>query len=279
MDTVEAYCPASLSFIFNIIKNSNPLKTGSTGVGCTLDKGARVNVSHSSTNKVFFNGNLIQIPPVNYVLHKLALSKVLVRINSPLPLGFGFGISAASTLALAFALNKFFNLKKKKVTLAQISHVAEIKSWTGLGSVATQITGGFLVKKKAGIPVAANKLPLVGQKIYAIIVNKLETPSILRDNNNLQKINNNADLYLSKIRKEKNISLSQIIDYSYEFSQKTGIIQNKKVKEIIEHIRSNGGHACMAILGYVVITDKKPNIKQNYPIYELIITDKGIKNG
>lgn len=273
MGNVKASCPASVSFIFKICPNVDPAKMGSVGVGCTVDKEVIVEVQKSSFDELIFNGTTINFPTVHEVIKYLSSTPVRVYIRSPLPLGYGFGISSASALATSFAINKLFNLKKNRLELAKIAHIAEIKNYTGLGSVATQITRGFLIKEKPGVPVHAGKLPFIGQKLYAVIVDKLETPSILKNQRYLQKVNHVAEKYLSLIKQADKLNLAQILDFSYYFSSEAGLIQNKKVKELIEEERKNGGHACMAILGYVVITDKKPSLTQNYPIHQLTISN------
>ncbi len=276
MKKANASCPASISFIFRICHNNDPVKTGSVGVGCTVDREVEVSVGKSEFNKVIFDGATINFPTVHSVVKKLATVPVCVSISSALPLGYGFGISSASALSTAFALNKLFNLKKSELELAQIAHIAEIENYTGLGSVATQITGGFLVKNKPGLPVDAYSLPFVGKKLYVVIIDRLETPTVLHNKNRLEKINNAADLALDKIRKRENISLEEIIDISYEFANKSGVIKNREVERIIDGIRREGSSATISMLGYIVITTRKLDKIKDYPVKELVISDKTV---
>lgn len=273
MDKAYASCPASVSFIFSNRPSRNLTKMGSVGVGCTIDREVLVEVEESSVNETIFNGATINFPTVESVINTLSPSPVKVSIQSPLPLGCGFGISGASALAAAAALNKLFNLKKTIMDLAKIAHTAEIVNHTGLGSVATQITGGFLLKKRPGLPVSAIKLPLVGQKLYAVIIDRLITPSILKDDKKIQKVNAAADYYLQQLKNIKSPQLKDVIDVSYNFVSETGLLTDKRVINIIGRIRKAGGSATMAILGKVVITNIKPWFTGDYKIEELTITD------
>lgn len=247
---------------------------GSVGVGCTINDEIIVSVEKSTSDETIFDGTTINFPTVHSVIKELSPQPVRVSIKSPLPLGYGFGISSASALACAYALDKLFNLKKSELELAKIAHTAEIENYTGLGSVATQITGGFLVKNKPGIPVEAYKLPFAGRKLYTVIIDRLETPTVLHDNERLKIINKFADKALNQISTMHNITLEEVVDISYQFAKNSNLMIDERLISIIEYIRNAGGHACMAMLGKVIITDQKPHLKENYPVYELTISNK-----
>jgi len=278
MNVARASCPASLSFIFKVISHNNLAKMGSVGVGCTIDKDVVVEAQNAYSNEVIFDGKPINFPTVNSVIKTLAASPVKISIKSPLPLGYGFGISSASSLATAFALNKLFKLGKTRLELAKIVHTAEIKNYTGLGSVATQITGGFLVKNKPGVPVDAYNLPFVGKKLYAAIIDRLETPTVLHDEKRVTEINEFADEALYQIKTTKNITLEEVIEISYIYVQKanihfgSGIASHFGIDRIIKDIRKSGGQATMSMLGYVVLSTIKLDKITDYPVKELTIT-------
>ena len=277
MRKVTAFCPTSLSFIFRSLFGSSIRQTGSIGIGCTLDKEVTVTVKSANKTNILFNGKPIHFPTVEYALSSIIDKSVAVNIKSPLPLGFGFGVSSASTLAALFAVNKIFPLNMNKMQLAQIAHEAEIINHTGLGSVATQITGGFLLKNKPGLPPSDFiKLPFAGKKLYAIIIDKLETPSILENRNKLSLINQTADKVLAAIQPKQITSLEKALDIAYDFAVKSQLLTNQAVADFIGKIRHEGGHATMAMLGQVVISNKKPNFNTHYRVEELTITDKSV---
>lgn len=275
MEEIVSDCPASLSFIFKAIYNDDPLKSGSIGIGCTVDKKVEIVVEKSSIGQIFFNGKTISFPTVLTVLKLLTNQPLKIKINSSLPLGYGFGVSGACALATAYAINKLLSLKKSMFQLAEASHSAEIINHTGLGSVATQITGGFLLKTKPCVPGQYIRLPFTGKKLYAVIIGKLTTPTVIGNLARIKKINLAADVALEKIRKNPLVDLAEIIDISYQFALNSGLLTDMKVKDTISKIRNSGGHAAMSMLGQVVITTTKPKLN-NYRVEELTITDNTV---
>lgn len=271
----QASCPTSLSFMFGVIKNKSLLKTGSIGVGCTLDKKVMVEVSLNTETKILFNGKKISLPTVSQVISSLTDKNIAVKISSGLPLGCGFGVSAASALACGSAINKLLNLHKKASQLIEIAHIAEINNKTGLGTVGTETTGGFLVKISAGIPVTDYyRLPLVGKKIYVLIIGKIETPSVLKNNKLIKKITFVAKSKLKLIRKD--MSLEDLLDLSLEFDNESGLFADKGLKKIISGIRERGGSACMASVGKVIISSIKPPKSPVFKMERLTITNSNI---
>ena len=273
MKEARVTAPASLSFIFKSHPHNDPVKAGSTGVGCTIDKKVTVRVRVDPHPSLSFNNSALIFPTGTFVLEKLAQKPVVINIHSPLPLGFGFGISGAASLGIAFALNTLLHLGKTKEELAKIAHTAEIVHRTGLGSVGTQITGGFLIKNKPGLPVSARRLPFTGDKLYAVIIDRLPTPSVLQDENRLLRVNLSAETALQKVKEKKKILLGEVLDISYTFAKTSGLLTDLRLLEIIEAIQKAGGSATMAMLGKVVISNKKPHLDKNYRIEELTITD------
>lgn len=267
----KAYCPSSISLIFKPCKDNNLIRMGSVGVGFTIDKGVMVDAEKSQENAIFLNGSEADFPTVKKVLDLLSNQKVKLSINSSLPIACGFGVSGASTLACALAVDELYGLGNDMLCLAQIAHIAEIMENTGLGSVGTQYEGGFLVKKTPGLPFKATRFPFEKKKIYAVILGKLETSTVLSDRKALSYVEKAADWALDKI--EDNISLEEMIDISFEFAKRGKLVRNKKVASVINNIRGSGGHATMAILGQVVISDIKPKLSRNYNIEKLTITD------
>jgi pantoate kinase len=243
---------------------------GSVGIGATVDQRVTVHLQKSVKTEITFNGQPIRFPTVLHVINSLTSQPLKISLTSPLPLGYGFGISGASALACAFAVNKLLDLKKTEEKLIEIAHTAEIINKTGLGSVGTQATGGFLFKTAPGIPVSAISFPFEKQKIYAVIIGQLLTPSVLNDDKKLERINTIADRELKKIRKLSSPFLKDLLDISYEFVRESNLA-NQNILHIIEEIRKNGGHATMAILGYVVFSDQPPDTIK-YPVIELTVT-------
>jgi len=268
----KASCPSSLSFIFGIIKDKDILKTGSIGIGCTVNKRVEVEASINKKTLILFNGKIISLPTVTDVIKALTDKNILVQIKSELPLGCGFGISGAAALACGFALNKLIKFQKTPFELIKIAHKSEIRNRTGLGTVGTETTGGFLVKKSAGIPVTDFfRLPFEGKKLYALIKGKIETPSILNNNKMMEKITSSARNILKKIKKDT--TLEEILAMSLEFDKESGLFDDTNLTEIIKDIKGNGGNACMAAIGQVIISNIKLKQYSKFQVKELTITN------
>jgi pantoate kinase len=257
--TAKAFSPGNVSCIFRVIDNKNPLKKHSLGVGFTVDKGVLVTVSFNKKNSMTFNNKKIRLPTVISVVKKLTDKPVQVRIESQVPLGAGFGVTGASALATAYALNKLLKLGKSKKQLAMAAHTAEVENGTGLGDVGGQFNGGFNAKFKKGQPLKGVNLGISGKNIYYKFFSKIETKKIINNKAKKIKLNKAGDKTLKSIKKliNKKITLKEIIKISKEFSVNSGLMVDKRVKNLIEKIESKGGNASMIMLGNAVFSDKK----------------------
>jgi len=259
MKTAKAFAPGNISCIFSIVKNKNPAKSGSLGVGFTVNEGVLVVIKKLNANKkniIFFNNKKIRFKTINSVIEKLTKNNVEVYISSKLPLGCGFGLSGASSLASAYALNKLFNLKKSKKQLAKIAHIAEVENSTGLGDVINQYYGGFLVKFRPSFEFKVKKLAVKNKDIYYKILEKLDTKKIISNKKIKNSINKSALISLKKISKIKNVNFKEIIDISKEFSLKSGLLHNKNMIDLVKKIEKNNGNASMMMLGNAVFANK-----------------------
>lgn len=275
MNSAKAFCPASLSLIFKVCPNSDPYKMGSQGVGFTVDKCVTVEVKRAENTTFFFNNKRINLPTLNYLINLFTHENLCIQINSPLPLGCGFGISGASALACSLVVNKLLDLGKSRWSLTKLAHLSEIKNHTGLGSVGTQATGGFLLKETAGIPFQFKSYPYSGQKVYAVILGKMETPTILQNKNLREKINIAADMAFDKIKKVNKISLNDFLDCSLEFANRSCLLTNQKMISLVDKLKADNFHVAMAMLGRVLITDKNPSsVVKNYPVEKLAISSQ-----
>lgn len=250
---------------------------GSIGVGFTINKGVEAEISKSKKTAVYFNKEYIHFPTVESVIRRLTDKKIRVLLNSPLPLGYGFGLSGASALATAFALNKELNLSKNRDELVRIAHIAEIENKTGLGSVGTQATGGFLLKTSPGLPVKTIKYPFIKEKIHLYIIDRLLTSEVLSNKNNWRQINKAADFELKKISGMKNPSFNDMVDASYYYALKSKLLTNPKLLEIINGIRKKSGHASITMLGQVVLSTSRFPQPDKGVLEELVITNDKIR--
>lgn len=264
MQSSKAFAPANLSCIFVIRKTKKPERSGSLGLGFTVNKGVIVGVKKifnrkNKKNEVFFNNKKINFPTVISVIEKLTNKPIQVNIKSELPLGYGFGLSGASAIATAYALNKLLDLNKTNKELAFIAHVAEVENGTGLGDVVNQYYGGFLVKYKPSYMFKVKKIPINNEKIYCKCFSSISTKKIISDKKIKNKIDNAGVKALGKIKKlnKKDLNLRTLIKISKEFSVKSELLRNKKVIGFIKKIKNNNGNASMIMLGNAVFSDIK----------------------
>lgn len=277
MHPVKSYCPAALSFIFKSCPDKNLIKAGSVGVGCTVDSGVTASVEKSAVSEIFFNGRKIIFPTVSLSLKSLTGIPLKVALESPLPLGCGFGLSGASSLAVLYAANQLLRLKKTSEFLNSIAHRAEIISKTGLGSVGTQTSGGFLVKTAPGIPVRGYSLPFTGQKIYAVIFGKLLTPKVLGNVNKIKSINSAAGIAMDKLKNLPSPAFADILDLSYAYEIESKLLDDAEIISLVGKIKKSGGHAAMAILGRVVLSDVPPPSDVKYQFKELTVVKSKVR--
>lgn len=285
METAKTIIPAALSFVFKpfidkrIWQKKHPFpfyaNYGSTGIGCTINRSILVSATKYPKNRILFNGKDCSFPTVLTALKYLTPETVIINIDSQLPLGWGFGISGASALGALYCANRLLNLKIADNKLAEMAHAAEITQKTGLGTVATLINGGCLVKIQPGLPSLFRKLNLSGRKIYAILIGPIATKSILESNDKMEKISRQAEIILNRINSLSNITLEKIIDESFIFVRENNLLTAKTLS-LIRKIHKLGGRATMNILGEVVLsTISLPLIKLRQE--ELVITDQTVR--
>ena len=262
MNSSKAFAPGNLSCIFKVYPNSDPSQMGSMGLGFTINEGVivEVNKTHPSTGSgqgenIFFNNEPINFPTVASIITTLTTEAIEVKITSQLPLGSGFGLSGASGLATTYALNELLGLNKPNKELAIVAHMAEVVNKTGLGDVTNQYFGGMLVKNKPNSEFIVKSLPLVNCPVYCKYISKLSTPSILTNPKLIDTINQAGQEALKKINQLNSLSLGEIFTISKEFALQSGLLQDKEVKQLIEKIEEQNGHASMIMLGNAVMSD------------------------
>jgi len=268
---IKAFAPGNVSCIFRIVNQKQ--KKHSLGVGFTVDKGVVVKVSRSNRTKIYANGKRIRFPTVKMVVRELTDKKVKVEIIDQLPSGAGFGVSGASALAAAYAVNKLFNLAKSKRELALVAHKAEVVNGTGLGDVGGQFNGGFNMKLKKGKPLSVVNLGIKNVHVYYAFFSKIKTKKIINSAFKKSRINKAGDRALKRIKllllkskiskgfekpkvfKNRNKKLKDIIRISKDFAVESGLLRERKVKNLIREIESKGGNASMIMLGNAVFAD------------------------
>ena len=147
-----AFAPGNVSGVFKIIRDDDPRRMHSLGMGFTVLHGVTAAVEEAPTVEVEFNGEAFEFATVRHVVKALSTRPVRVTLESELPLSGGFGLSGACALATAYALDAGFELGLDDRTLGMAAHVAEVTNLTGLGDVCGQFHGGCLAKLVPGDP-------------------------------------------------------------------------------------------------------------------------------
>ena len=249
---VTAFVPANLSCVFRPYYGKTPEKTGSLGVGFTINKGALIKARKSATKEIVVNGAKLFFPTVETVLEKMKCQKALIDIKSDVPFGSGFGMSGASALGTAYAINELFSLGMKKEVLDMIAHTSEVINKTGLGDIAGQIHGGFLIKDKTGNPISARKLKVNGKKVYYKVFGEIDTGKVI--GGDISLIDRAGEKAIKRINDEKYLSLEKLLSISLDFALESKLLRSSRIIEAIKSIESKGGRASMIMLGESVMS-------------------------
>ena len=250
-----AFAPGNVSGVFKIVRDVDPRRMHSLGMGFTVSHGVTSTVTEAPATEVAFNGEVFDFPTVRHVADSLASRPVRVRLESELPLSGGFGLSGASALATAFAVNAAFELGLDDHALGMAAHVAEVTNLTGLGDVCGQFRGGCLAKFVPGDPLASVPLPVPEQPVYYRYFSPIMTREIIGDPGHAARINAAADAALADLEKLADQHVSAFREYvavAKRFSVASGLLRHPDVKRIIVDVEAAGEAASMIMLGNAV---------------------------
>ena len=252
-----AFAPGNVSGVFRIVRDDDPRRMHSLGMGFTVSHGVTATVSEARATEVAFNGEVFDFATVRSVAWALSSRPVTISLESELPLSGGFGLSGASALAAAFALDTRFELGLDERTLAMTAHVAEVTNLTGLGDVCGQFRGGCLAKLVPGDPLAAIALPVAEQSVYYRYFSPIATREIIGDPRRAARINAAADSALADIGAlaDRGVAVfDEYISTAKRFSVESGLLRHPDVRRIIADVEAAGGAASMIMLGNAVFS-------------------------
>ena len=252
-----AFAPGNVSGVFKIVRDDDPRRMHSLGMGFTVSEGVTATVSEAPATRIAFNGEVFDFQTVCHVVEALASRPVKVALRSPLPLSGGFGLSGASALATAFALDAAFGLGLDERTLGMAAHVAEVTHLTGLGDVCGQFRGGCLAKLVPGDPLAAIALPVAEQTLYWRYFSPIRTREIIGDPRRAARINAAAESALADVGRLAERGVTVFGDYiaaARRFSVESDLLRHADVQRIIEDVEAAGGAASMIMLGNAVFS-------------------------
>ena len=252
-----AFAPGNVSGVFKIVRDDDPRRMHSLGMGFTVSHGLTATVSEAPVVEIAFNGEVFDFATVRNVVESLSDRPVKVVLESALPLSGGFGLSGASALATAYALNARFELGLDERALGMAAHVAEVKNLTGLGDVCGQFHGGCLAKLVPGDPLAAVALPVSEQAVFYRYFSPIRTDEIIGDPEHAARINAAADAALADLGGLADQGVSAFGEYvtiAKRFSVASGLLRHPDVRRIIAEVEAAGGAASMIMLGNAVFS-------------------------
>ena len=209
----SAFAPGNVSGVFKIVRDDDPRRMHSLGMGFTVSHGVSSEVAEAPATEVSFNGEVFDFPTVRHVTESLASRPVRVRLETELPLSGGFGLSGASALATAYAIDSAFDLGLDEHELGMTAHVAEVTNLTGLGDVCGQFRGGCLAKLVPGDPLASVALPVPEQPVFYRYFSPIRTRDIIGNPDRAARINAAADAALADLETLADQQVTAFTDY------------------------------------------------------------------
>ena len=250
-----AFAPGNVSGVFKIVRDDDPRRMHSLGMGFTVSHGVTATVREAPAVEVTFNGRAFEFATVRHVANALSSRPVRIGLESELPLSGGFGLSGACALATAYALDAAFELGLDDRTLGMAAHVAEVTHLTGLGDVCGQFHGGCLAKLVPGDPLSAVPLPVAEQAVFYRYFGPIRTRDIIGDPVQAARINAAADAALGDIERLAGEGVSAFGEYiaaARRFAVESGLMRHPDVKRIVGEVEAAGGSASMIMLGNAV---------------------------
>ena len=252
-----AFAPGNVSGVFKIVRDDDPRRMHSLGMGFTVSHGVTATVREAPATEIAFNGKVFDFATVRSVAEALSSRPVGIELESELPLSGGFGLSGASALATAYAIDAGFALGLDERALGMTAHVAEVTNLTGLGDVCGQFRGGCLAKLVPGDPLAAIALPVAEQTVYWRYFSPIMTREIIGDPGHAARINAAADSALADIGKLADRGVTVFGEYiaaARQFAIESGLLSHPDVRRIIADVEAAGGAASMIMLGNAVFS-------------------------
>lgn len=246
--TARAFSPAGISSFFEICDVnadgkfiSDPKKIGSRGGGFAIEMGVLTEVSIVESRKhriqIFINGKPAPEAKTTRTVVEMLLEKSLDAYNVTVshevavPIGAGFGTSAGGALGTALALSKLLEINLTMLQIGQIAHIAEVRNYTGLGTVGPLTLGGCCITVEPGalgyslidrLPISPSHRIITGFHKPILTKEVLSSPEMRR------QVNIAGRQTLDRILADP--SLQNFLSSSKEFAIKTGFASRKVLK-------------------------------------------------
>jgi len=240
------FVSGSVTAIFSPFFHEKPEKSGSYGVGFTIDAGVKARCV--GEEGIILNSRKVEIAPVRVILEEFNAKGI--EFETELPISCGFGVSGASSLACGIEMNMKKNLMFSLSDIADLAHRAEVLSRTGLGDVVTQFHGGVVARIKPGNPSTSEiRRYIFDQKLDFLVIGEMSTKNILEDEIKREIVKKAGKKYLKEFLRKPNID--NLFRCSKRFAVDSGLMDDG-IMDIIEAVESVGGLASMVMLGRAV---------------------------
>lgn len=168
---------------------------------------------------------------------------VKVETELQLPPSQGFGMSAAGVLSASLALVEILEKDCKEAFIA--AHLAEVHCGSGLGDVAAIRCGGVELRRKEGLPPfgRVERLPGGFEMVLAQVGPRIETASIILDQEKERKINDTGRKCLSHLRKEPQID--SLFSLAARFAEDSGLMTTEVQRALAATSEIGQGSMCM----------------------------------
>src|SRR2546428_5442732 len=257
--TSVAFSPCQITGFFRIHDSFKDAKRiGSTGTGICVEQGVttRVKLNPSSTGKssILLNGKPLARPVASrMVLHefqeKIGKFSANVEHSTELPVGCGYGTSGAGALSLALAINESLDQPLKKLEAAQVAHVAEVEARTGLGTVASEFTGGVVVRLRPGAPgVGVTKRFMFGKGLRVVSgsFGPFRKTRVLGNASLSDRVNSCAENLVSRFLKQP--TSERFAELSKRFTECLSL-KSARLDHAMKYLASQGFMSSMMMLG------------------------------
>jgi len=267
----SVFVPGHISGFFQPCEASTPERTGSRNCGPCIDLGVLTEVEAKPSNRNDVRISIDGKPAFEAITTSTAIKQLLKMIDGSfkinvnhrcqVPIGAGYGASGAGTLGAVLALQKVLELNLAKQKLVEVAHVAEVKSYTGLGDVGAQAFGGLVIGLEPGAPPHGRWSRIVvpsGVKVMCATLGPISTKEFLRDANFRRRAGELGAAALKDLLRQPNIA--RAISCSRDFAEKLGLFDDE-LRELAEAAERSGAiGASQAMLGramFAFVPDKK----------------------
>ncbi len=259
-ETTFAPCHVTAFFVPRI-QPREPERTGSWGAGVCLGTGvvATVQVEEADTSKIQVRREgragdqdartTNEALRVLLEAHAPGPLRVSCQVHEGAPLGQGFGVSGASALSSAFALARCLGVGRSDALRA--AHLAEIRNRSGLSDVAASFLGGSVLRTAPGLPPygSTQRLPSKGNVVVAVTGPELDTGTLLRDEEVLERVTEEGRSCLGAVGEHP--SLEVVFEQGAAFARATNLVSDQTL-QAVEACRE-GGRGMVAMLGNTVV--------------------------